>query len=323
VAYDVNGQQRFVRRWNAATGQRETIGRGRSYFRTHRSRHNVSIPVLRLVRKPGPDGVYRYVQTNNGEVWKYLTDDQIEEYVTTNAPHSFTELGVVPSDASPDQQRAWIREALQIYVNQMPEIDGYRQLTEFDDSDCVFVYDESREPTFDEEITTIRQDGQLSIELILNRPLRGVVVVPDETHGKLGIFPIAWEEAPVGENCIENQLILAITKRKCKDTRVRRRKMVDGKKVTLEEPELLVGNAEDIDMLLENEEADAVADAFVEADAGSHTRYNVQRYSLEQTREKLTKIFEELYPLKEPTEEQKLQYPEKVAIRPPPYENGE
>jgi hypothetical protein len=49
----------------------------------------------------------------------------------------------------------------------------------------------------------------------------------------------------------------------------------------------------------------------------------VQKYSLAQTREKLTKIFEQLYPLQEPTEEQQLQYPEKVAIRPPPYEEGE
>ena len=31
VAYDVNGQMRFVRRWNAATAQHEAIGFGRSY----------------------------------------------------------------------------------------------------------------------------------------------------------------------------------------------------------------------------------------------------------------------------------------------------
>ena len=322
VAYDVNGQMRFVRRYNAATGQYEAVGFGRSYFRTHRSRFTISLPVLRLVRR-ARNGAMAYVETNNGEVWKYITDDQIEEFVSTHAPHSFADLGVAPSEASPEQQKAWIREALQIYVNQMPQIGRYQQLTEFDDSDCVFVYDDSREPMFDEEITTIRQDGELTLELVLNRPLRGVVIVPDEMHGKLGIFPVASEEALPGENCIENQLILAITKRKCKDTRARRRKMVDGKKVTLTEPELLVGNEEDIDMMLENEEADAVADAFVEAGRGSEIKYNVQKYTLEQTRSKINKYFEELYPLEEPTPEQKELYPEKVLIRRPPYENGE
>ena len=208
VAYDVNGQMRYVRRYNAATGQQEAVGFGRSYFRTHRSRFTIQVGVKRLVRRRGPDGVWRYYETNNGEIWKYITDDQIEEFVSANAPHSFASLGVVPSDASPDQQRAWIREALYIYIGQMPLIDGrYRQLTVFTESDCVYVYDDSREPIFDEEITTIRDDGELTIQLILNRPLRGVVIVPDEMHGELGIYPVAYEEAPPGGNCVETRLL--------------------------------------------------------------------------------------------------------------------
>jgi hypothetical protein len=171
AAYDVNGQMRFVRRFNAATGQHEAVGYGQSYFRNHRSQFTVSIPVMRLVRRL-VGGVYRYVETNNGEIWKYITDDQIEDFVSHNVPGSFANLGVVPADASPDQQRAWISEALQIYVSQMPEIGEHKQLTEFTDSDCVYVYDDSRAPMFDEEITHIRQDGTLAIQLILNRPLR-------------------------------------------------------------------------------------------------------------------------------------------------------
>ena len=76
-----------------------------------------------------------------------------------------------------------------------------------------------------------------------------MVIVPDEMHGKMGIFPVAYEEAPPGENCVETQLILAITKRK--DTRVLSRKWINGKYVQLKEPELYVGNKEDINMLLE------------------------------------------------------------------------
>ena len=50
-AYDVNGQRRFVRRYNAATGQQEVVGFGRSYFRNHRSRWTTAIPTIRLVRR--------------------------------------------------------------------------------------------------------------------------------------------------------------------------------------------------------------------------------------------------------------------------------
>jgi hypothetical protein len=178
-AYDVNGQRRFVRRYNSATGHHEVVGFGASYFRNHRSRWTTAVPTRRLVRK-FENGRWRYVETNNGEVWKYITDDQIEDFVRENGAGSMADLAVTPADASPEQQKAWIREALQVFLSRTPRVGRHIQLTILDDSDCVYVYDETREPTFDEEITHIRQDGSLAIQLTLNRALRGVVVVPDE-----------------------------------------------------------------------------------------------------------------------------------------------
>jgi hypothetical protein len=122
-AYDVNGQRRFVRRYNAATGQHELVGFGQSYFRNHRSRFTISLPIRRLIRKLR-NGRYIFIETNNGEMWKYLTDDQIEEFVREQAAGSMADLAVVPADASPDQQRAWIREALRVFLSQMPEVDA-------------------------------------------------------------------------------------------------------------------------------------------------------------------------------------------------------
>ena len=84
VAYDMNGQMRFVRRYNAATGRYEVLGDvGRSYFRTHRSRFNAAIPVKRMIRKevPSGSGNWQYVETNNGDVYKYITDEQIQEFL--------------------------------------------------------------------------------------------------------------------------------------------------------------------------------------------------------------------------------------------------
>ena len=109
-----------------------------------------------------------------------------------------------------------------------------------------------------------------------------------------------------------NQLWLGITKRK--DICVRARKTVNSKKVTLPEPELFVGDQNEIDQLLADEE-----DVTYQGNKG---RYNVQKYTLSQMKEKIDKYFEELYPLQEPTEEQKELYPEKVLIRNPPTKTG-
>ena len=155
-AYDVNGPRRFVRRCNSATGHHEVVGFGASYFRNHRSRWTTAVPILRLIRRKENDR-WRYVETNNGEVWKYITDEQIEDFVRDNGAGSLADLAVTPADASPEQQKAWIREALQVFLSRMPRVDGHIQLTVFDESNCVYVYDDTVEPTFDEEFTHIRQ----------------------------------------------------------------------------------------------------------------------------------------------------------------------
>ena len=179
VAYDMNGQMRFVRRFNAATGRYEVLGDvGRSYFRTHRSRFNAAIPVKRLVRKEVPPGSgnWQYVETNNGDVYKYITDEQIQDFLMGAPGVNLADLMVAPAEATPDQQRDWISEAVHAYLQQMPRIGSgqWHQLTEFDDSSCIYVWDPQGQLRFDEEISHVRDDGDLAIQTILNRPLRGI-----------------------------------------------------------------------------------------------------------------------------------------------------
>ena len=310
VAYDMNGQMRFVRRFNAATGRYEVLGDvGRSYFRTHRSRFNAAIPVKRLVRKEVPrgSGNWQYVETNNGDVYKYITDEQIQEFLMGVPGVNLADLMLAPAEATPDQQREWISEAVQTYLQQMPRIGSgqWHQLTEFDDSSCIYVWDPEGELRFDEEISHVRDDGALAVQTILNRPLRGIVVVPDEMYGKIGIHPVAWEEALPGENCVLNMLVLGITKRT--DTRVRNRQTINGRKVTIKDAELEVDFEE----------------SYVNEYLQKSTQRETQKYTLEEMAKKVEECFEQLYPLEEPTEEQKQIYPEKTLIRRHPYENGE
>ena len=192
VAYDIRGQMRYVRRWNAATGQYEP-GRdhiARSFFREHRTRYNVALPVKRLVRREQPrgSGRYVYVETNNGDLHKYLTDEQIENFLLGLPGPALPNLAIAPADVSPERQRQWISEALNTYLQQMPEVDGWHQLTEFDDSNCIYVWDSEGEITFDEEITHVRADGELAIQTISEPPSSRYGHCPRQ-HVRQGGYP--------------------------------------------------------------------------------------------------------------------------------------
>ena len=136
------------------------------------------------------------------------------------------------------------------------------------------------------------------VQLALNRPLRGIVVVPDETYGKTGIFPVSWEETQDGENCVVNGLILAITKRHAVDTRVRHRKTINGKKVTIK-PEIIVGDY----------------DSDEDATSGGREVSNVAKFTLDEMQAKVDYFFEQRYAVQEQEDG--------PPTRPAPYEHDD
>ena len=57
----------------------------------------------------------------------------------------------------------------------------------FDARECSYAYDDEMSPTVEEEISTISHgDGPMAAQLVLDRPLRGIVVVPDTMCAKTG-----------------------------------------------------------------------------------------------------------------------------------------
>ena len=113
----------------------------------------------------------------------------------------------------------------------MPKVDGFILLTEFEQSECSYALDETRQPVFDEEITTVRAHGKMGVELLMNRPLLGDPIVPSDMYAKTGLFPIAFEDLSREGGCVLNQLVLCLTGRK--DTRKRCR--IHGQTVAIED----------------------------------------------------------------------------------------
>ena len=307
VAFTVDGHLRVVRRFNPQSGRYvATAPWGVDYFRDHATEFTVELPVYRVVMKLH-DGVPTYLRALHGDnCWLPITDQEMIDYMTSHgqledhhalgpaqAAGGIGAAGVVPAIGTPEAQRAWIRETLMRYIATMPLLDGHRVIAPFTQSSIYYAYDPTREPTFDEEVSHVRHAGPMTVQLVLNRPLRGIVVVPDEMYGKTGIFPVSWEETQDGENCVLNGLALGITKRKDKDTRVRNRKWVDGKKVTVK-PEIIVGEYDSDAEPNEEEEPSS--------STGGQKMINVAKYTMDEMKAKVDQYFNRRYPLQEQDE---------------------
>jgi len=293
VAYLLDGTQRTVRRWEGHIGAYKVTTWGKDYYANHASQFTVNVPVFRVIQRQRADGSWQYIRAAHADegMTLNLTDQEMADYIHTHAvappggaaaiaAGGIGALDVVPAMGTPERQRQWIREALAAYIAAMPLVQGFRLLVEFDGSECSYAYDDTREPTFDEETTTVRHGGgDLAVQLVLNRPLRGMVVVPDEMYAKTGLFPLAFDDNK--GNCVLNQLMLCLTKRQDigYDLRKRNRKWIDGKYVTVKD--------EDDD------------DATSKSDEGSRTYQKITVpifKTLEQLEAKVQFYFDKLYP---------------------------
>ena len=74
--------------------------------------------------------------------------------------------GVVPAIGTPERQRAWSRETLALYMANMPTLSGHKIIAPFTQSDVYYAYDNTREPTFDEEISHVHRPGPMAVQLL-------------------------------------------------------------------------------------------------------------------------------------------------------------
>ena len=232
IARDLKGHAMLLSRWNAHTDRYDATKYGASYFQVFKTEFTVNVPIYRVKIR---NEHFVKCAHQDPNLTLPITDDAIRQYLS-RGPMPFDQhlgdLRIVPANATPERQREWIVEAFQKYIAEMPREDGHIILSEFVESDLWNCYDTTRQPTFDDMTVHVQHAGTVATQLVLNRPLRGVPIAPEDFYMRTGIMPIAWTQGGVGEhNCVLNQLISAITYRK--DTRKRVRRMVDGERVTV------------------------------------------------------------------------------------------
>ena len=181
VAKTLTGREVVVSRWDAHRQQYIANRYGVAYFNVFKVQFNVNVPAFRIVRsRTAP---YRLLRCT----------PFVNEWLVLDEPELLTHIGAevanfryVSANATLDQQHQWIRNAFNAYIADLPTEDGFAILTSFFDSDTGFAYDTSRQPTFDEQVTHVHRPGPTATELILNRPLQGIVIVPEDMYAKTG-----------------------------------------------------------------------------------------------------------------------------------------
>jgi ribosomal protein L37AE/L43A len=279
VAVDLRGEPHDIRRWNALRQCEEQTPMGDQYYAAHRQEITVELPVIRY------RGNYRgggYSRINDAPPYVVPATDEFLEQFNPDFPR------FAPSHLNQAAALDHVRQAVDDYIAQLPLVDGnldadpagpYRLLTDYDQSDLVFVLDPDREITYDEMTNHVPVHGDVYATVVRDRLLRGIVVVPDEMYAKTGLFPVAFEDTSNRGGCVPVQLVLAITKRVDHDSRKRQRRLgPNGKKITLKPGDQGYREPEEDD------------------DRGGQRWENVPKYAIDEMAAKIDAYFEARYP---------------------------
>ena len=201
----IDGTRRVLRRWDAINNREIQTPNGDSYYRQFHDEFLVNLPAFRHV--PG-----KPKSNDRGELYIPIIMDKLLEMHPR-----IRDLRRVPANAPAGHQQQWIREAIDAYLAAQPrDANGDVRLIEFEDSDVHYTWDQHRGTTFDELVAHVENADPLHpnvVHAILNRPLQGIPICPDEMYDKQGISPIAWEDTRSRGGCILNQLLLVLNKR--------------------------------------------------------------------------------------------------------------
>ena len=212
VAYLLDGTQLYVRRWDPHNNREIQTPNGNSYYAQFRDEFLVNIPAIRHAPKKEPSN-------DRGTLFLPISGNHIGDVLMKHP--ELAGIGRVPANADLPQQQQWIRDAVQAYLNAQPrDENGEVILSEFSQSEVWFTWDEHRGTTFDEVVNHVHNPDAIHdrIQAILDRPLQGIPIVPDEMYDKQGCTPIAWEDLQSRGGCILNQLVMVLNKRVKKKT---------------------------------------------------------------------------------------------------------
>ena len=205
VAFLIDGTRKVLRRWDALNNREIQTQNGDSYYAQFRDEFLVNLPVFRHVRD-------RPKTNDNDQLVLPITKDEL-----SILHPGLSDIRRVPANAPVADQRRWIRDALEAYLDAQPrDENGDVVLINYSQSSVWFTWDQNRGTTFDELRTDHVQNADALhpnvVQAILNRPLQGIPICPTDMYNKHGVTPIGWEDTRTRGGCILNQLLMVLNK---------------------------------------------------------------------------------------------------------------
>jgi hypothetical protein len=176
------------------------------------------------VRYPRPGGGYSrpYDEDNDGPVTIPISEEEVlADYADLLLPE-LRNYREAYTDADLARTTETVREAMAAFLRRHAEDD---RNTRFDGevvvaqtSDVLYSVDPRNvldRPGWRLDLEhTFRSHGRPETEVILNRPMRGAISLPDEMWNKLGLHPEAYVDfASQGLNCVVQQIAVAFNVR--------------------------------------------------------------------------------------------------------------
>ena len=245
-AFKVNRQNPLkLRTFNSRTGEDKWTANGRDYYDHNRQKFIINVPCLGYVpffktRKGGieaaalnpnhpanapdaqgdadDDPLLRSTYYGNGHSERVvpLTPEGIAGFNSPTNTVRVLNLGIVrDQDHSQADIEAALRREVPRLLQQAPRVntvDGMKHKIAID-STIVWVWDETKEITFDEQIFRhLHGDDQPLIETLLDRPLLGLPYIDEKMYGRQGLAKIACMDLTDRGGCVVAQIVETVKK---------------------------------------------------------------------------------------------------------------
>ena len=124
------------------------------------------------------------------------------------------DIGLVrDQDQDPEAVKAALRREVELFLRDAPTVnttDGKKQKI-VAESTIIWVWDRSKEITFDEQIYRhLHSDEQPLVETLMDRPLLGLPCVDEHMYGRQGLCPIACLDLTDRGGCMAAQIVATL-----------------------------------------------------------------------------------------------------------------
>ena len=203
-AYDTSGTLRILR-YRLPDGGWHWFAAGDSYYRQFPTRFIVTVPCLG----------YLAMEENGGVVYKPsmcfgrfqhqkdipLTEETLLEYITDPNVHDIIDMEHITDN---EQFDAMVRQILNrtrtIQVEEVDRTTSERHV--IFEYEIILCWDQSRELVYSEQI--VHPDRH--VEVIIDRPLRGVPIVDESMYNQHGLHPMSYRVSQISTAVLSHRL---------------------------------------------------------------------------------------------------------------------